>query len=245
MKKPWKVLRSPEKVGPLPLGKGGFKSIIVQINGIDKIDKFFDASSGKGACDYDMPCAGVMEEKFRLLGGNIFGIRLCHNADYRFCKAHGKHLGQTADIVSAVVAEADYIRIISRSDCGSAAEKRSIGIFPGGIDGIGPCFDGLGFVIGHIKVMKAADKSGFSTAGTPHKDYLAGFYLLRKAEGTVIFFPVLRVHKSGIYGIFFGHSAPPKDVNLYDIIISVFADFFNRFYQKGFICVPLYGINKL
>ena len=48
------------------------------------------------------------------------------------------------------MAETDYIRVISWSYRGTAAEKRSIGIFSGGIDSVGPGFDGLGFVIGQL-----------------------------------------------------------------------------------------------
>ena len=178
--------------------------IIVQINGVNQIDKFLDSSSGKGTCDDDMSCAGVMEKKFRLFGGNVVAVSLGDYSDYRLCKTHGKHLGKAADIVSAVMAETDDIRVIGRGYCGAAAEKRGIRIFAGGVDCVGPGLDGLGFVISHIKVMKAADKGGFSAAGTPDKDYLAGFDFLGKTKGAVIFLPVLWVNKSGIDGIFFG-----------------------------------------
>ena len=62
--------------------------IIVQINGVDQIDKFLDSSSGVGTCDYDMSCAGVMKEKFGLFGGNVVGIRFGYDSDYRLCKTH-------------------------------------------------------------------------------------------------------------------------------------------------------------
>ena len=187
--------------------------IIVQINGIYKVDKFLYSPSGKGTCYHDMSCACIMEEMFRLLGGNVVAVRLCDDSNDRFCKAHGKHLRKAADIVSAVMAETDYIRIVCRSDCRTAAEERSIRIFAGSIDCIGPGFDGLGLMVGHIEVMKAADKGGFSAAGTSHQNYLAGFYLLGKAEGAMIFFPVLRIYKSGIYGIFFGHKNTSESMN--------------------------------
>ena len=177
--------------------------IIVKVNRVYKVDKFLNSSSGKGTCDDDMSCAGVMEEKFRLFGGNVVGIRFGDDSDDGFCEAHGKHLGKAADIVSAVVTETDDIRVIGRGYCGAAAEKRSIRIFAGSIDGVGPGFDGLGFVVSHIKVMKAADKGCFSAAGTTDQDYFSGFDFFRKAEGAVIFFPVLGINERDVYGIFF------------------------------------------
>ena len=185
--------------------RGRLKLIIVQINGVYKVDEFLDAAAGEGTCDDDMPCAGVVEKKLRLFGGGIVRIRFGDNSDDRARKTHGKHLWQTADIVSAVVAETDYIRVISRGYGGAAAEKRGIGVFAGGINGVGPRLDGLGFVIGHIKVMKTADKGRFSAAGTPHKNDFSLFYLFRKAEGAVIFLSVLRVDEGNVYRIFFGH----------------------------------------
>ena len=177
--------------------------IIVKVNRVYKVDKFLNSSSGKGTCDNDMASAGVMKEKFRLLGGNVVGIRFGDYSDDRFCKTHGKHLGKAADIVSAVMAETDDICVIGRSDCGAAAEKRGIRIFAGGVDCVGPGFDGLGFVVSHIKVMKAADKGGFSAAGTTDQNYFSGFDFLCKTERAVIFFPVLRINKRDVYGIFF------------------------------------------
>ena len=98
-------------------------------------------------------------------------------------------------------------------------EKRSIRIFAGGIDSVGPGFDRLGFVVSHIKVVKAADKGRFSAAGTSHKDYFAGFYLFGKTEGAVIFLSVFRVNKGSVYGIFFGQTKHlrKQDLQLYFI----------------------------
>jgi len=88
--------------------------------------------------------------------------------------------------------------------------------------------------------MKSADKGGFSAAGTPDKDYLAGFDLFGKAKAAVIFLSVFRVNKSGVDGIFFGHKNTSESV-VYKCILAFYKIFFNRFRQKGFtkekICV--------
>ena len=207
--------------------------IIVQINGVDQIDKFLDSSSGEGTCDNDMSCAGVMEEKFRLLGGNVVAVSLGYYSDNGFRKAHGKHLGKAADIVSAVVTEADDIRVIGRSYCGAAAEKRSIRIFAGGIDCVGPGFDGLGFVVSHIKVMKAADKGGFSAAGTTDQNYFSGFDFLCKTERAVIFFPVLRIDKSDVYGIFFRQNLTSEKIFDMALFYPLLLFFSIDFAKKG------------
>ena len=180
-----------------------------------------------------MSCAGVMEKKFRLFGGNVVGIRFCDYSDDRFRKAHGKHLGKAADIVSAVMAETDDIRVIGRSDCGAAAEKRGIRIFAGGVDCVGPGLDGLGFVISHIKVMKAADKGRFSAAGTADKNYFSRFDFLRKTERAVIFLPVLRIYKSDVYGIFFRQNLTSEKI--FDMALFYpFSDAFSiDFPKKG------------
>ena len=219
--------------------------IIVQINGVNQIDEFLNSSSGKGTCDDDMSCAGVMKEKFRLFGGNVVGIRFGDDSDDRFRKAHGKHLGKAANIVSAVVAETDDIRVISRGYCGAAAEKRSIRIFAGGIDSVGPGFDGLGFVVSHIKVMKAADKGGFSAAGTPDQNYFSGFDFLCKTERAVIFFPVLRVNKSDVYGIFFRQNLTSAKIFDMALFYPLLLFFSIDFCQKGFMPKGIYAINKM
>ena len=219
--------------------------IIVQIDRIDKVDKFLDSSSGEGTCYYNMSCAGVMEEKFRLFGGNVVGIRFCDYSDDRLCKAHGKHLGKAADIVSAVMAETDDIRVISRGYCGAAAEKRSIRIFAGGIDGVGPGFDGLGFVVSHIKVMKAADKGCFSAAGTTDQNYFSGFDFLCKTERAVIFFPVLRVNKRDVYGIFFRQNLTSAKIFDMALFYPLLLFFSIDFCQKGFMPKGIYAINKM
>ena len=121
--------------------------IIIQINGVNQIDKFLDSSSGEGTCDDDMSCAGVMKEKFRLFGGNIVAVSLCDNAYNGLCKTHGKHLRKAADVVSAIVTEANDIRVISGRYRRSTAEKRGVGIFAGGVDRVGPGLDGLGLMI--------------------------------------------------------------------------------------------------
>ena len=232
---------------PLSTKKAPFRtlfSIIVQINVVNQINKFLNSPSGKGTCDNNMPCAGITEKKFRLFGGNVVAVRLCDDSDNRLRKTHGKHLGKAAYIVSAVMAETNDIRVISGCDCGAAAEKRSIGIFAGGVDCVGPGFDGLGFVISHIKIMEPADKGRFSAAGTADEDYFPRFNLLCKAEGTVIFLPVFRIDESGIYGIFFGQQKNTSENIVYGFILSVFALFFNRFSQKGFIEEQFYVINK-
>ena len=151
-----------------------------------------------------MAGAGVMKEKFRLFGGNVVAVSLCDNAYNGLCKAHGKHLRKAADVVSAIVTEANDICVISGRYRRSTAEKRSVGIFAGGVDRVGPGLDRLGLMIGHIKVVKAADKGRFSTAGTPDKDYLAGFDLFGKPKAAVIFLAVFGVNKGGVDGIFFG-----------------------------------------
>ena len=209
--------------------------IIVKVDRIYKVDKFLNSSSGKGTCDDDMSCAGVMEEKFRLFGGNVVGIRFGDYSDDRFRKAHGKHLGKAANIVSAIVAETDDIRVIGRGYCGAAAEKRSIRIFAGGVDGIGPGFDGLGFVVSHIKVMKAADKGCFSAAGTADQNYFSGFDFLCKTERAVIFFPVLRINKSDVYGIFFRQNL--TSAKIFDMALFYpFSDAFSIDFPKKGLC---------
>jgi hypothetical protein len=51
--------------------------------------------------------------------------------------------------------------------------------------------------------MKAADKGGFSAAGMPDQNYFSGFDFFGKSKAAVIFFPVLRINKRDVYGIFF------------------------------------------
>jgi len=84
--------KSPLTRGPFCKKTGGkFRpvlSVIIQINVVYKVDKFLNSSSGEGACDNNMPCSCVMEEKLRLLGGNVVAVRLGNNSDDRLRKAH-------------------------------------------------------------------------------------------------------------------------------------------------------------
>ena len=75
-----------------------------------------------------MAGAGILKEKFRLGSIDVVAVRLGDDSDNGLCKAHGKHLGKAADIVSAVVAETDDIRIVCGSYGRTAAKKRGIGI---------------------------------------------------------------------------------------------------------------------